>query len=59
MLPGLVRTELTESMPVWTTRDDVQWDDAGATAQVVTDIARGRYDDRSGEVLEAPTIAPA
>ena len=57
VLPGLVRTGLTESMPVWTTRQDPQWDDAAATASVVTDIARGRYDDRSGEVLEAPVIA--
>jgi NAD(P)-dependent dehydrogenase (short-subunit alcohol dehydrogenase family) len=57
VLPGLVKTEMTLSMPVWTTREDVLWDDAGATAQVVTDIARGRYDDRSGEVLDAPEIA--
>jgi len=57
VLPGLVRTELTESMPVWTTMTDPHWDDASATARVVTDIARGRYDDRSGEVLEAPSIA--
>ncbi|MCW2571690.1 MAG: 3-oxoacyl-ACP reductase [Frankiales bacterium] len=57
VLPGLVRTELTESMPVWSNRDDVQWDAAGATARVVTDIARGRYDDRSGSVLDAPEIA--
>ncbi len=56
VLPGLVRTELTESMPVWTTREDVHWDDAAATARVVTDVARGRYDDRSGEVLEASVI---
>jgi 3-oxoacyl-[acyl-carrier protein] reductase len=57
VLPGLVRTALTESMPVWTTREDPQWDDPAAVARVVTDIARGRYDDRSGEVLEAPAIA--
>ncbi|MDT7538564.1 MAG: hypothetical protein QOI82_2149 [Actinomycetota bacterium] len=57
VLPGLVRTELTESMPVWTTREDTKWDDVAATARVVTDIARGRYDDRSGDVLEATVIA--
>ena len=57
VLPGLVRTELTESMPVWTRREDPQWDDAAATARVVTDIARGRYDDRAGDVLDAPAIA--
>jgi short-subunit dehydrogenase len=57
VLPGLVRTELTESMPVWATRADVQWDDAAATATVVRDVARGRYDDRCGEVLDAPALA--
>jgi short-subunit dehydrogenase len=57
VLPGLVRTEMTLSMPVWTTRDDVQWDDPAATARVVTDIARGRYDDRVGSVLNAPELA--
>jgi NAD(P)-dependent dehydrogenase (short-subunit alcohol dehydrogenase family) len=57
VLPGLVRTQLTESMPVWSRSSDTHWDDAGATASAVTDIARGRYDDRSGEVLEAVTLA--
>ena len=57
VLPGLVRTDMTESMDVWMTREDVQWDDVTATARLVTDIARGRYDDRSGEVLDAPAIA--
>lgn len=57
VLPGLVRTDLTASMPVWATNPDTRWDDVAATARVVTDIARGRYDDRSGEVLEAPVLA--
>ncbi|MBK5305248.1 MAG: SDR family NAD(P)-dependent oxidoreductase [Frankiaceae bacterium] len=57
VLPGLVKTEMTLGMPVWTTRDDVPWDDVGATARLVADIARGRYDDRAGEVLEAPALA--
>jgi 3-oxoacyl-[acyl-carrier protein] reductase len=56
VLPGLVKTQLTLSMPVWTTRDDVEWDDVAATAAVVTDVARGRYDDRAGEVLDAPAL---
>ena len=56
VLPGLVRTQLTESMPVWST-GDVRWDDVGATARVVTDIARGRYDERSGDLLDAPALA--
>ncbi len=59
VLPGLVRTELTEGMPVWTSREDVQWDDVAATATVVTDIARGRYDEQSGSVLDAPALAAA
>jgi short-subunit dehydrogenase len=56
VLPGLVKTQLTLSMPVWTTRGDVEWDDVAATAAVVTDVARGRYDDRAGEVLDAPAL---
>src|SRR3954463_10785500 len=42
VLPGLVKTEMTLSMPVWA-NDEVVWDDPAATAGVVTDIARGRY----------------
>lgn len=54
VLPGLVRTEMTLSMPVW---DDVtDWDDPHATAQAVVDAARGRYDDRHGELLDAPAL---
>ena len=55
VLPGLVRTEMTLSMPTW---DDVtEWDDAAATAQVVVDVAKGRYDDLSGTVLDAVALA--
>jgi len=55
VLPGLVRTTMTESMPVW---DDVtEWDDPALTARVVVDVARGRYDDRSGQVLDAVALA--
>jgi short-subunit dehydrogenase len=55
LLPGLVHTDLTKSMPVW---DDVaQWDSAGAAAAVVADIARGRYDDRAGGIIDA--LSPA
>lgn len=56
VLPGLVRTQVTESMPVWA-KGQPQWDDVAATATLVADIARGRYDDRSGDVLDAPAIA--
>jgi 3-oxoacyl-[acyl-carrier protein] reductase len=55
VLPGLVRTELTASMPVWS--GTTEWDDATATARVVTDAACGRYDDRHGTVLDAPALA--
>jgi hypothetical protein len=58
VLPGLVRTELTGSMPVWDDVADDAWDDPAATVQVVLDVARGRYDDRCGELLDAPALAP-
>ena len=55
LLPGLVRTAMTLSMPVW---DAVtEWDDPSAAARVVVDVARGRYDDRSGTVLDAVELA--
>lgn len=55
LLPGLVRTAMTLSMPVW---DGVTaWDDPSLAARVVVDVARGRYDDRSGSVLDAVELA--
>ena len=55
LLPGLVRTAMTTSMPVW---DDVtEWNPAEASARVVVDVARGRYDDLSGTVLDAVALA--
>jgi NAD(P)-dependent dehydrogenase (short-subunit alcohol dehydrogenase family) len=55
LLPGLVRTVMTLSRPTW---DDVtEWDAAAASAQVVVDVAKGRYDDRSGTVLDAVALA--
>lgn len=56
VLPGLVETEMTRSMQVWASRPDVHWDDPDVTAHAVTDIARGRYDDRAGTVLDAPVL---
>jgi 3-oxoacyl-[acyl-carrier protein] reductase len=55
VLPGLVRTALTESMPVWS--DVTEWNDATATARVVTDAALGRYDAHHGTMLDAPALA--
>jgi short-subunit dehydrogenase len=55
LLPGLVRTAMTTAMPVW---DDVtEWNPAEASAQVVVDVAKGRYDDRSGTLLDAIELA--
>jgi 3-oxoacyl-[acyl-carrier protein] reductase len=55
LLPGLVRTAMTTAMPVW---DDVtEWHPAEASAQVVVDVAKGRYDDRSGTLLDAIELA--
>lgn len=56
VLPGLVRTALTDSMPVWQDRTDLVWDPPEATASVVVDVALGRYDDRAGSVLDAPAL---
>ena len=53
VLPGLVRTGLTASMPVWDDAPDDAWTPAAATARLVVDVAAGRYDDRSGAVLDA------
>jgi 3-oxoacyl-[acyl-carrier protein] reductase len=56
VLPGLVRTLMTESMPVWRDVPDEGWTPRAATAAVVLDVARGRYDDRAGTVLDAPAL---
>lgn len=56
VLPGLVRTALTEGMPVWRDVPEDQWAAATATAAVVADVAAGRYDDRSGQLLDAVAI---
>lgn len=53
LLPGLVRTPMTGSMPVWRGVPEHRWTPVAATAQVVLDVASGRYDDRSGTVLDA------
>lgn len=55
VLPGLVRTGLTLSMPVWS--DVTEWDSPDDTALVVAAVAAGRYDDRHGELLDAPALA--
>ena len=57
VLPGLVRTPMTDAMPVWSDVPDDAWDDAAAAVAVVLDVARGRYDEHSGELLDAPALA--
>ena len=57
VLPGLVRTQMTAAMPAWNDVADDAWDDPAATVSVVVDVARGRYDDRAGELLDAPALA--
>jgi hypothetical protein len=51
VLPGLVRAQMTESMPAWDGVTD--WDEASAAAAVVVDNARGRYDHRACTILDA------
>lgn len=55
VLPGLVRTGLTLSMPVWA--DVTEWDSPTLAATVVADVAAGLYDDRHGVLLDAPALA--
>ena len=55
LLPGLVRTAMTDSMPVWD-KPDTAWDDIEATARVMVEAACGRYDDQAGGMLDAPEL---
>jgi len=56
LLPGLVRTSMTESMAAWKDIPDDGWDPASATCEVVVDVALGRYDDRCGQLLDAVAL---
>ena len=56
VLPGLVRTDLTMSMPTWS--DATEWDDVASTVRVVVDAAAGVHDALHGTVLDAPALAP-
>lgn len=57
VLPGLVRTSMTEAMPVWRDVPDDQWTPAAATAAVVADVAAGRYDGHAGGLLDAAALS--
>jgi 3-oxoacyl-[acyl-carrier protein] reductase len=56
VLPGLVRTRMTDGMAVWADRPDDEWDDVNDVAVTIVRAAQGRYDDRSGELLDAPAL---
>jgi 3-oxoacyl-[acyl-carrier protein] reductase len=56
VLPGLVRTAMTDSMPVWSDVPESDWTPAAATAQVVVDVALGLHDGAAGTLLDAPDL---
>lgn len=56
VLPGLVRTPMTDAMPVWRYVPDDEWTPVSATSRLVVDVALGCYDDRSGDLLDAPEL---
>lgn len=51
--PGLVRTDMTESMPMWTKQDDPPWGDPQAIVGVAQALADGRLDGLSGRFVHA------
>ncbi len=53
VVPGLVRTSMTEAMPVWRDVPSEDWAPPEATAALVVGIAQGDYDHRAGEILDA------
>ena len=53
VLPGLVRTAMTDAMPVWEGVPDDGWTPPEATGRLVVDVALGRHDDLAGSVLDA------
>jgi len=57
LLPGLVRTAMTDAMPVWRDVPDDGWDPAAASARLVVEIALGRHDAAAGTLLDAPALA--
>lgn len=56
VLPGLVRTELTDSMSVWRENPPERWDDPAWTAATVLNVALGRHDDAAGAMLDAVAL---
>jgi NAD(P)-dependent dehydrogenase (short-subunit alcohol dehydrogenase family) len=56
VLPGVVRTDLTDSMSVWQAHPPERWDDPQWTAATVLDVALGRHDDAAGATLDAVAL---
>lgn len=51
--PGLVRTDMTESMPMWQRMDDPPWGDPARIVGVARALADGRLDALSGRFVHA------
>lgn len=56
LLPGLVPTPMTDAMPVWRDVPHDEWTPAEASADVVAEVAAGRYDERAGSVVDAADL---
>ena len=52
--PGLVRTDMTQSMSMWAEMDDPPWGDPADIVAVATGLADGRLDPLSGRFVHAP-----
>ncbi|MGH8868992.1 MAG: SDR family NAD(P)-dependent oxidoreductase [Actinomycetes bacterium] len=51
--PGLVRTDMTEGMPMWQGLDPGRWNDAAGMVEVVRRVAAGDLDALTGRFLHA------
>ena len=51
--PGLVRTDMTDAMPVWQGVTDDEWTPAHLACDALSAIAAGRCDELSGRLLHA------
>ena len=51
--PGLVRTDMTQEMPMWAAMDEVPWGDPADMVRAVLAVAAGRLDRASGRFVHA------
>lgn len=51
--PGLVRTEMTQDMPIWGDVPDEDWTPAEKIGEVIVKLTSGRYDDLRGRFIHA------